>query len=79
MNIHINFRIQSRLEGIEVVNKLRGKISHACNSMIRILTTAQNNYMVKRGTWGFTVLRYLTFFMRYIGNFNFNVRYCGII
>ena len=34
----------------------------------------------KRGTWGFTVLRYWAiFFQRYFGNLDYNGRYCGII
>ena len=36
-------------------------------------------YILRRGAWGFTVLWYWAFFMRYFGNVNCNVRYCGII
>ena len=38
---------------------------------------SQNTETSERGTWGFTVLSF--FFKRYFGNFDFNVRYCGII
>ena len=45
ISIHTNFKIQSWLEGIEVVNKLRGKISHACNSVVRILITTRTKQL----------------------------------
>ena len=32
-----------------------------------------------RGTLGFAVLRFGQFFMRYFGNFNFKLRYCGVL
>ena len=34
---------------------------------------------LKGGTCGFMVLQYWAFFKQYFGNFDFNVRYCGII
>ena len=45
ISVHIHFRIQSRLEGTEVVNKLRSKISHACNSVVRILITTRTKQL----------------------------------
>ena len=81
---HIHeFPLSSAMEAPPCVHRLQqSEWSDISNVRIVILFGIQSLHGCNPhggGTWGFTVLQYWAFFMRYFSNFHFNMRYCGII